>query len=105
MLFPKHEASLHLTHNQHKAYYETIEQYIGNYDWSDDWVSEVQKVKALETQELWELQWYPSTPVGFFHIMGADLDVVLAKALEVEKEDNERKRVQMDSGLHNVNFL
>jgi len=82
-MFPKHQ-SLFITHNQHKSYYETIEQYLEPYDWDDDWVSEEQKQKSLETQELWELQWYPDTPISFYKVMGADLDVVLAKALEIE---------------------
>lgn len=86
-MFPRHKASLHLTHNQHKAYYETIEEYQGNFDWEDDWVSDEQRKKALETQELWELQWYPDTPIGSYKIMGADLDAVLSKALEIEKND------------------
>jgi len=84
MKFPKHEASLHLTHNQHKAYYETVEQYLSNYDLEDCWVSEEQKKKSLETQELWELQWYPDTPVGSYTLMGADLEEVLKEALTNE---------------------
>lgn len=86
-MFPIHKASLHLTHNQHKAYYETVESYTGDFDWKDDWVSEEQMKKAMETQELWELQWYPDTPIGSYRVIGADLDVVLSKAKEVEKND------------------
>lgn len=83
MKFPDHEASLHLTHNQHKACYETVETYLSTRD-GIDWVSEEQKDKAFKTQELWELQWYPSTPIGSYCIYGADLNKVLEKALEVE---------------------
>lgn len=91
MIFPEHKASLHLTHNQHKAYYETVESYLDNRD-CIDWVSKEQELKSYQTQELWELQWYPSTPIGSYAIYGADLDAVLAKALEVERNENENNR-------------
>lgn len=81
--FPKHH-SLFLIHNEHKNYYETVEQYVDYRDNEDFWVNDHQKQKSLETQELWELQWYPKTPVGFYKLMGADLDVVLQAALDLE---------------------
>lgn len=84
MNFPKHEASLHLTHNQHKAYYRTVAEAIddGDHGYVDDWVSEEQKQKAIETNECWTLQWYPATPVGFCMLAAADLDVLLAAAAD-----------------------
>lgn len=79
--WPKHEASLHLTHNQHKSYYETVQDAIDNGTHGyDDWVSEEQKQKAIETNECWTLQWYPDTPVGFCLMSAADLDVLLEAA-------------------------
>jgi hypothetical protein len=89
MIFPEHKASLHLTHNQHKAYYETLESYLesfGEDDHKHNWVSEEHKVKALDTQELWELQWYPDTPIGSYVLWAADLEIILKAALEVEKD-------------------
>ena len=83
MQFPKHEASLHLTHNQHKAYYlsvaESIEQEDHGYT-SDCWVSDEQREKAVATNECWTLQWYPETPVGFCILSAADLDALLDAA-------------------------
>ena len=77
---PRHEASLHLTHNQHLAYYHTVAQ-------EDDdatergqswfWVSEAQRQKARETNDVWELHWYPDTPIGSFCIYAADLNALL----------------------------
>jgi hypothetical protein len=82
MKFPRHEASLHLTHNDHKAYYLTVEQAIADGDHGyRDWVSEEQKQKAIDTNDCWYLQWYPDTPVGFKLLAAADLDVLLAAAL------------------------
>ena len=46
----------------------------------DDWVSEEQKQKAIATNDCWTLQWYPHTPVGFYKMSAADLDVLLEAA-------------------------
>lgn len=83
MLFPDHKASLHLTHNDHKSCYQTVEQSIRDKDFGyaeDDWVSEEQKQKAIVTNDCWTLQWYPDTPVGFYKMSAADLDVLLEAA-------------------------
>jgi Flp pilus assembly protein TadG len=83
MKWPEHKASLHLTHNQHLAYYMTVEESIKEQDfgYADDcWVNAEQKAKAITTNECWTLQWYPETPVGFSIVSGADLDVVIAAA-------------------------
>ena len=80
-MWPKHDASLHLTHNEHKAYYLTVAQAIAedNHGYCE-WVSEEQKQKAIDTNDCWYLQWYPNTPVGFNLLAAADLDVLLAAA-------------------------
>lgn len=83
--FPSHKASLHLEHNMHKAYYETVEEGIENGTYHDtDWISPEQKVKAIATDSVWTLQWYPNSPVGFCKLMACDLDVLLEAALEDE---------------------
>lgn len=81
--FPIHEASLHLTHNDHKSYYSSVNKAIRDKDHGyteDCWVSEEQKKKAIETDDCWILQWYPNTPVGFCVLTAADLDVLLDRA-------------------------
>lgn len=83
MKWPKHEASLTLTHNEHKSYYKTVAQAIeeGDFGYSAEcWVSDEQKKKAIELNECWHLQWYPDTPVGFCQLSAADLDVLLDAA-------------------------
>lgn len=83
MQFPEHKASLHLTHNEHKSYYQTVADRIADGDHgytADCWVSEEQKQKAILTNECWTLQWYPDTPVGFCLLSAADLDALLQAA-------------------------
>ena len=83
MQLPRHEVSLTLTHNNHKNYYMTVAQAIEADDLGyrkDSWVSPEQRAKAIETNECWSLQWYPSSPVSFYVLSAADLDVLLAAA-------------------------
>lgn len=83
MEFPRHAASLHLTHNDHKSYYQTVAESIeqGDHGYKDDdWVSAEQRQKAIDTNECWTLQWYPDTPVGFCLMSAADLDALLTAA-------------------------
>lgn len=87
MKFPKHEASLHLTHNEHKSYYRTVAESIEQDDhgYTDRcWASPEQKQKAIDTNECWVLQWYPNTPVGFCLMSAADLDVLLEAAAKAD---------------------
>lgn len=76
--WPRHAASLHLSHNEHKACYRTVASEIadGAHGY-DNWVSEEQKQKAIDTNDCWFIQWYPDTPVGFCNLAAADLDVLL----------------------------
>ncbi len=79
--FPRHEAGLYLVHNAHKDVYETIEQYYE--DDPNDWVSEDQRLKALKENSVWDLQWYPDTPIGSYRLLACDLDVLLEAAKKV----------------------
>ena len=76
MKFPEHDAGLFLSHNEHKTYYETVEEFVAE-GTPLEWVSEEQKRKAFATNEIWVLQWYPNTPAGFNILAAADLDVLM----------------------------
>jgi hypothetical protein len=99
MKFPKHECSLHLHHNTHKGYYETVETALGNgtYD-PEDFISPEQKQKAIETGEVWSLQWYPHTPVGFFICLAADLDALMAHVMAEEASATDATTTTDDNG-------
>ena len=87
MIFPKHDCGLYLTHNQHKDIYETVKHNIESkhpaYD-KDFFVSVEDMQKCIDTDECWELQWYPDTPIGFIRICGSSLEIVLSEALRIE---------------------
>jgi hypothetical protein len=79
---PEHKCELCLTHNQHRSYYQTVKQFCeerisqGSLH-EEDCVSFEQREKAFATNELWELQWYPETPIGSFRILSCDLEALL----------------------------
>lgn len=81
--FPEHKCGLYLEHNPHKNVYETIEQYTSMYK-NTDWISLEEKKKAIETNELWRIQWYPDTPVGFYILLSSSLEILLEAANKVK---------------------
>ena len=64
--WPIHGASLHIMHNEHKSYYETVERALesGTYD-REDFPDDAEIQKAIELNSVWKIQWYPRTPIGF----------------------------------------
>lgn len=77
---PKHSCGLYLTHNEYKDYYQDIKDAVRDLDEQDCWISKEERQRCLDTGEVWELQWYPDTPVGFCKVIGSTLEVVLEAA-------------------------
>lgn len=42
------------------------------------WVSEEEKQKGSDTNRMWEIQWYPDSPVGSHSIAASSLEALLA---------------------------
>jgi hypothetical protein len=79
MKLPEHKCGLHLEHNVHKNYYETAESYIRDYG-MHVWKDEASKQRAIDTDSIWTLQWYPDTPIGFYAIAAPTLEELLASS-------------------------
>lgn len=77
--FPAHKCGLHLTHNQHRDYYESAVEYLRDND-----IDPETKARCIATDEIWELQWHPDTPVGFYRAVAPTLEECLALALDIE---------------------
>ena len=88
MKFPEHKCGLFLNHNEHRDYYEKLEDFIQELDLIEDFVSNEQHEKALKEDSLWVLQWYPRTPVGFQRMCACDLEVLLQAAYEAGVKSN-----------------
>lgn len=77
-------ASVYLTLNDHTVNYKTVAQHLEDRD-NYDWVSEDSKQRAIETNRLWVLHWYPRTPISFYCIAAATLGEIVAY---LEKEQS-----------------
>jgi hypothetical protein len=74
---PPHECELILTHNTHKSYYQPIADYVADErNGAMDWVSPEEQARAIATDNIWELQWYPHTPIGFNRIAASSLSAI-----------------------------
>jgi hypothetical protein len=79
--FPAHKCGLYLTHNQHRDYYEPLDEYLSEREFADTFESPEAMQRAIDTDEHWHLQWYPDTPVGFCHVSAPTLAEVLRLAM------------------------
>ena len=79
---PKHKCGLYLTHNEHKDFYESAEEWIADRQFEDDFVSPEEMQKAIQEDSIWRLQWYPETPVGFYSVAAASLEAIEAAIRE-----------------------
>lgn len=84
MKLPNHKSGLYLEHNDHRNVYETIEEWLSQRDDMYQWKDEESKQRAIATDEIWTLQWYPVTPIGFYAIAAPTLEELLKLAEEVE---------------------
>ena len=75
---PEHKCGLHLSHNEHRDVYETIEEF---YD-ADDFTSPEEWHEAVAKDSVWVLHWYPETPIGFIRIAASTLEAIEAKLKE-----------------------
>lgn len=81
MTFPKHKCGLSLEHNEHRNYYDNIADFITR-ERRLRFKDEESKRRAIETDEIWVLQWYPETPVGFRCVAAPTLEELLQWARE-----------------------
>lgn len=78
--FPPHKCGLFLEHNSHLNVYATVEEY-----YPDGWLSDEQREKAIASNNVWSLQWYPDTPVGFYRLVASDLEILLQEAIKANQ--------------------
>lgn len=92
-LLPTHKCGLYLEHNACRDYHEDVAQYVADDDSRDpplySWESDEHKQRAVATNEIWTLQWYPERPSTFFAIAAPTLDELLAFAKECESCRND----------------
>lgn len=88
MNFPRHNGSLTLEHNLHKDLYKSIKDYIEELDEREcppEWSNPIMKTLSIELGEIWELRWYPITPIGFEYIAAPTFEDLIAFSEEIIK--------------------
>ncbi len=80
---PKH-VTLHIAHDPHKGVYESVQQYFRSKDEcahgptdgfdESEWISRDDFKEAVAHDSLWEIQWYPNSPVGFCTAYGSTFE-------------------------------
>ena len=76
--WPKHLGGLHLTHNANKSYYESAKQVLDNDpEMCLDWISAEERTKAYENDSIWEIYFYPDTPVGFIRLRASTFEALM----------------------------
>ena len=80
MVFPKH-INMTIEHQPHAAYYESVEDWLAKSKREDhvDVLPE-DAAEMLKTGDVWVIQWYPNTPVGFRVVAAATLERALELA-------------------------
>jgi hypothetical protein len=89
--FPRHKAGLSLQHNDHLNVYETARQWIEDFEDLHpgmlEWSSADARQRCIDTNEIWHLHWYPSSPVGFDTMTGPTCEEVLAAACAMQDDE------------------
>lgn len=89
MEFPEDKAGLTLEHNPHKGGYTPLTEWLSNHDmlpridktsFAD--ISDEERQKCIDEDNIWVLQWYPNTPVSFYAVAASTLEGVLKAAAE-----------------------
>ena len=81
-ILPKHACGLYLQHNPHKDVYTKLESWLKDYDPEMyEFASDDARQRCIDTDEIWTLQWYPNTPVGFNAVAGSTLNECLELAV------------------------
>jgi hypothetical protein len=63
---------LSIQHNEHKATYTSINDYL-NEDYVKECISYEEAHLCLQKDEIWEVQLYPNTPIGFYKTCASTL--------------------------------
>ena len=78
MEWPDHKGELTVTHNGHTVSYQTLRDYLiehaSLHELSDEEVQE-----CIAADSVWEIQWYPDTPVSFFFVAASTFEKALSK--------------------------
>lgn len=101
MKLPKH-ISASIEHNPHRIGYETVYGYLENLKSLGsvlDFVSESDRERCIETDVLWVVTIYPTSPVGHWDIGGSTLEIIL-EAISPDLEESSQECGSSEGSNH-----
>ena len=75
-LLPSQKGGLCIFLDEHRSNYQSVEEY--SLEIGDRWINEESRKKAIELDTVWELIWYPQTPIGSFRLAAHDFEAIIA---------------------------
>lgn len=84
---PPHKCGLTIEHNEHKNLYQTAAQYLDDYYGHYVFRSDRDRERCIELDEVWTMQWYPETPIGFVAIAAPTLSALIEFAKSDDSPD------------------
>lgn len=85
------KCGFYLSINQHRDYYETVEQHFSDFEELLENIDPIVYNKMKELNTIIDLHFYPNTPIGFYQVYHYDLDKAIDKACDIINELNENK--------------
>jgi hypothetical protein len=84
------KCGVYISVNKHRDYYESVEKHLTDLDSCSidgrtDEVDPEVRQKMIETDTIIHIQFYPSSPVGFYDVFHWDMESALDEALECLK--------------------
>lgn len=87
MNLPDYDVSIFISHNDHKNSYISVEEHLHFLGVkTDDFLFSEDMEVSKRIGSLWEVHWYPDTPIGFYMAFGSTLEYALAKAAQIQLE-------------------
>jgi hypothetical protein len=82
------DSSFTIDFNPHKSSYISTEDAIRKDEWimnmAEMFADEESRQRAIDTDSVWIAQWYPDTPIGFYHIAAPTLAELMQRVAEFE---------------------
>lgn len=79
-VLPQHQGSLALIHNEHKDTYTPVAKWCADNTGWMTWENDEARSRAIKMDSVWQLVWYPDTPVGHCCLCAPTLSELLEMA-------------------------
>lgn len=85
------KCGIHITVNEHRDYYESVEQHLENLEsFGDLEIPPDVRQKMIGLNTVVQVQFYPDTPIGFYRIFHYDLPTALRLSAELLERIKEK---------------